>query len=64
MTGWRRVFICSVVASLAAGAPLTDLIEAGFDAETLGLAAGPDRRGHRAARQAAHESSSCWSWRR
>jgi hypothetical protein len=38
MTGWRRVFICSVVAALAAAGPLSSLIGAGFDSETIGLA--------------------------
>jgi hypothetical protein len=38
MTGWRRVFICSVVASLVAAGPLSDLLGNGFDSETIGLA--------------------------
>src|SRR6266851_1226682 len=38
MAGWRRVFICSVVASLVIVGPLTGLIGADYDSETIGLA--------------------------
>jgi hypothetical protein len=38
MTGWRRMFICSVVASLVVVGPLTGLIRVGYDSETIGLA--------------------------
>jgi hypothetical protein len=38
MSGWRRAFICSAVATLAAVGPLTGLVGYTFDSETIGLA--------------------------
>jgi hypothetical protein len=38
MSGWRRAFICSAVATLAAVGPLTGLVRFAFDSETIGLA--------------------------
>jgi hypothetical protein len=38
MGGWRRAFICSAVATLAAAGPLTGLVRYAFDSETVGLA--------------------------
>ena len=38
MSGWRRAFICSAVATLAALGPLTGLVRFAFDSETIGLA--------------------------
>jgi hypothetical protein len=38
MSGWRRVFVCLLVATLVASGPLAGLIEFAFDSETVGLA--------------------------
>jgi len=38
VTGWRRLFVCSLVAALAIGGPFVLMIEDGFDSQVLGLA--------------------------
>ena len=38
MTGWRRAFVCSAVATLVTVGPVTGLIKFAFDSETVGLA--------------------------